>query len=61
MPWWGCGQCKESNEDNIVCLDYNHMSLTEVPTEIFTFERTLEDLYLESNRVSLLNYLIQPF
>lgn len=36
-------------------LDYKHSSLTEVPPEIFTYERTLEKLLLGSNQVKLLH------
>jgi len=33
------------------CQDLSHFSLTDVPAEIFNFERTLESLNLESNNI----------
>lgn len=32
-------------------LDYSHCSLQQVPKEIFSFERTLEELYLDANQI----------
>lgn len=32
-------------------LDYSHCSLEQVPKEIFTFEKTLEELYLDANQI----------
>lgn len=46
----GCGGKGES--DDIKTLDYTHASLTDVPSDVFACERTLEELYLDSNQVS---------
>lgn len=32
-------------------LDYRHCSLKDVPAEVFNFERTLEELYVDSNQI----------
>lgn len=32
-------------------LDYSHCSLQQVPKEVFSFERTLEELYLDANQI----------
>lgn len=32
-------------------LDYRHSSLTDVPGDVFNFERTLEELYTDSNQI----------
>lgn len=32
-------------------LHYSHCSLEQVPKEIFTFEKTLEELYLDANQI----------
>ncbi|KAK4292424.1 hypothetical protein Pmani_034804 [Petrolisthes manimaculis] len=46
----GCGGKGES--DDIKTLDYTHASLTAVPPDVFACERTLEELYLDSNQLS---------
>ncbi|XP_071117140.1 leucine-rich repeat-containing protein 7-like isoform X2 [Haliotis cracherodii] len=38
-------------DDDIRVLDYRHCSLTDVPGEVFNFERTLEELYADSNQI----------
>lgn len=61
MPWWDCCTCNEVSDNNISVLDFNHLALEEVPDHIFQFERTLEELYLDSNHVSYrfnLKYLV---
>lgn len=45
-----CGGRGES--DDIRMLDYCHASLTDVPSDVFACERTLEELYLDSNQLS---------
>lgn len=53
MPWWTCFNCLSiHHRDEILTLDYSHHSLNDVPPDIFQHERTLEELYLNSNRVS---------
>lgn len=32
-------------------LDYSHCSLETVPKEIFSFEKTLQELYLDANQI----------
>lgn len=32
-------------------LDYSHCGLQQVPKEVFNFERTLEELYLDANQI----------
>ncbi|XP_046405155.1 erbin-like isoform X2 [Ischnura elegans] len=50
MPW-KCFGCLKSQTEDIVRLDYRHCTLTDVPPEVFAFERTLEELYLDANRI----------
>ena len=45
----GCGGGAES--DDIRVLDYRHAALTDVPSDVFASERTLEELLLDSNQV----------
>uniref|UniRef100_A0A8C0AV17 Uncharacterized protein n=1 Tax=Buteo japonicus TaxID=224669 RepID=A0A8C0AV17_9AVES len=37
--------------ETVTTLDYSHCSLEQVPKEIFTFEKTLEELYLDANQI----------
>lgn len=46
-----CPCLKPQIEEDIRELDYRHFSLTDVPAEVFNVERTLEDLYLDSNQI----------
>ncbi|XP_071512851.1 uncharacterized protein [Panulirus ornatus] len=46
----GCGGGGES--DDIRTLDYCHAALTDVPSDVFACERTLEELYLDSNQLN---------
>ncbi|XP_068200291.1 erbin-like isoform X2 [Palaemon carinicauda] len=46
----GCGGGAES--DDIRVLDYRHAALTDVPSDVFASERTLEELLLDSNQLS---------
>lgn len=53
MSWLCCGKCQGNTAEDVRFLDYSHTLLNEVPNEIFLYERTLEKLYLDSNRVSI--------
>ncbi|KAM9097379.1 erbin isoform 9-T10 [Sarcophilus harrisii] len=44
-------RCLRGEEEPITTLDYSHCSLEQVPKEIFTFEKTLEELYLDANQI----------
>ncbi|XP_030647352.1 leucine-rich repeat-containing protein 7 [Chanos chanos] len=44
-------RCFRGEEEVISVLDYSHCSLQQVPKEIFNFERTLEELYLDANQI----------
>ncbi|XP_056271002.1 leucine-rich repeat-containing protein 7 [Pseudoliparis swirei] len=44
-------RCFRGEEEVISVLDYSHCSLQQVPKEIFTFEKTLEELYLDANQI----------
>uniref|UniRef100_A0A8C4SBP6 Erbin n=1 Tax=Erpetoichthys calabaricus TaxID=27687 RepID=A0A8C4SBP6_ERPCA len=44
-------RCLRGEEEIITKLDYSHCSLEQVPKEIFTFEKTLEELYLDANQI----------
>ncbi|XP_074666945.1 uncharacterized protein LOC141917561 isoform X6 [Strix aluco] len=44
-------RCLRGEEEVVTMLDYSHCSLDQVPKEIFTFEKTLEELYLDSNQI----------
>uniref|UniRef100_A0A7N6AW40 Leucine-rich repeat-containing protein 7 n=1 Tax=Anabas testudineus TaxID=64144 RepID=A0A7N6AW40_ANATE len=44
-------RCFRGEEEVISVLDYSHCSLQQVPKEIFSFERTLEELYLDANQI----------
>jgi len=52
---WKCCSCfsKTYEAPEVLELDYRHSSLTEVPADVFGFERTLEKLDLGSNQVSV--------
>ncbi|XP_031640804.1 protein lap1 isoform X2 [Contarinia nasturtii] len=56
MPWWTCLNCAskttQTNCNDIIVLDYAHHSLHDVPADVFQYERTLEELYLSSNRIT---------
>lgn len=51
MNWLSCFVCKKKTSEDVRTLDFNRSSLKEVPPEIFNFERTLENLYLDGNKV----------
>uniref|UniRef100_A0A8D3BF61 PDZ domain-containing protein n=1 Tax=Scophthalmus maximus TaxID=52904 RepID=A0A8D3BF61_SCOMX len=44
-------RCFRGEEEVVSVLDYSHCSLQQVPKEIFSFERTLEELYLDANQI----------
>ncbi|XP_074424738.1 erbin-like isoform X3 [Larus michahellis] len=44
-------RCLRGEEEMVTMLDYSHCSLEQVPKEIFTFEKTLEELYLDANQI----------
>lgn len=58
MPWWTCFNCAnlkatQNNQDDVYILDFTHHSLHDVPPSVFIHERSLEELYLSSNRVHI--------
>ncbi|XP_013186934.1 protein lap1-like [Amyelois transitella] len=44
--------CVRPGVEDVMELDYSHQSLSDVPTEVFVYERTLETLYCQSNRIT---------
>ncbi|XP_022115023.2 protein lap1 [Pieris rapae] len=44
--------CVRPGVEDIVELDYSHQSLTDVPTDVFIYERTLEKLLCQCNRIT---------
>ncbi|XP_019383955.1 PREDICTED: leucine-rich repeat-containing protein 7 isoform X3 [Gavialis gangeticus] len=44
-------RCFRGEEETISVLDYSHCGLQQVPKEVFNFERTLEELYLDANQI----------
>ncbi|XP_068633747.1 leucine-rich repeat-containing protein 1 [Battus philenor] len=44
--------CVRAGVEDVVELDYSHQSLTDVPTDVFIYERTLETLLCQSNRIT---------
>ncbi|XP_061589941.1 erbin isoform X5 [Cololabis saira] len=63
-------RCLRGEEEAVTSLDYSHCSLETVPKEIFSFEKTLLELYLDANQIEelpkqlfncqLLNQLSMP-
>lgn len=51
--WWQCTACLRTQEEDICELQLNHCNLYDVPPDVFIYERTLEKLYLDANRVSV--------
>ncbi|XP_026469114.1 protein lap1-like [Ctenocephalides felis] len=53
MPtWWRCwSKTAEDKKTSITILDLSHQSLIDVPNDVFSHERTLEELHLNSNRI----------
>lgn len=44
-------RCLRGEEEAVTSLDYSHCSLETVPKEIFGFEKTLQELYLDANQI----------
>ncbi|XP_035628572.1 erbin-like isoform X3 [Oncorhynchus keta] len=44
-------RCLRGEEEAVTSLDYSHCSLETVPKEIFSLEKTLEELYLDANQI----------
>lgn len=47
---WYC-PCFRPETDDVTVLEYSHFNLDDVPSEVFSFERTLEELYLDANQI----------
>ncbi|XP_054715521.1 erbin-like [Uloborus diversus] len=43
--------CLRPENDDVRLLDYSHSNLEDVPNEVFSFERTLEELFLDANQI----------
>ncbi|XP_005111171.2 uncharacterized protein LOC101857072 [Aplysia californica] len=46
-----CPCLRPKIEEEVRVLDYRHSSLHDVPSEVFNVERTLEELYADSNQI----------
>ncbi|XP_053395537.1 leucine-rich repeat-containing protein 7-like isoform X4 [Mercenaria mercenaria] len=46
-----CPCLRPKIEEDVKVLDYRHCSLNDVPGEVFNFERTLEELLVDSNQI----------
>ncbi|KAK9532336.1 hypothetical protein VZT92_009724 [Zoarces viviparus] len=44
-------RCLRGEEEAVTSLDYSHCSLETVPKEIFNFEKTLQELFLDANQI----------
>lgn len=51
--WWQCAACLRTQEEDICELHLNNCNLYDVPPDVFIYERTLEKLYLDANRVNI--------
>ncbi|XP_028049678.1 protein lap1 isoform X2 [Monomorium pharaonis] len=49
--WWQCAACLRAQEEEVCELQLNHCNLYDVPPDVFIYERTLEKLYLDANRI----------
>ncbi|KYQ60727.1 Protein LAP2, partial [Trachymyrmex zeteki] len=49
--WWQCAACLRAQEEDVCELQLNHCNLYDVPPDVFIYERTLEKLYLDANRI----------
>ncbi|XP_015602693.1 erbin isoform X2 [Cephus cinctus] len=49
--WWQCTACLRTQEEDVCELQLNHCNLYDVPPDVFIYERTLEKLYLDANRI----------
>lgn len=52
-------RCFRGEEEIVSVLDYSHCGLQQVPKEVFNFERTLEELYLDANQIEELPKVIR--
>uniref|UniRef100_A0A8C5J772 Leucine rich repeat containing 7 n=1 Tax=Junco hyemalis TaxID=40217 RepID=A0A8C5J772_JUNHY len=52
-------RCFRGEEEIVSVLDYSHCGLQQVPKEVFSFERTLEELYLDANQIEELPKVIR--
>lgn len=43
--------CLRGEQEEVRVLDYRHCSLEYVPSDVFTYERTLEELSLDANQI----------
>lgn len=50
FKWCSC--LKKNTLEDVRILDFSHAHLVDVPPDVFQYERTLEELHLEANRVS---------
>ena len=50
LKWCSC--LKKNQMEDVRILDFSHSHLVDVPPDVFQYERTLEELHLEANRVS---------
>ncbi|XP_022315458.2 uncharacterized protein LOC111119530 isoform X3 [Crassostrea virginica] len=46
-----CPCLRPKIQEEIYELDYRHCNLSDVPAQVFNFERTLEELYLDNNQI----------
>lgn len=53
MNWLNCFACKQKAVDDVKTLDFSRASIADVPPEVFNFERTLENLHLDGNKVKI--------
>lgn len=53
-------RCLRGEEEAVTSLDYSHCSLETVPKEIFSFEKTLQELYLDANQIEELPKVRSP-
>ncbi|NWU94531.1 LRRC7 protein, partial [Upupa epops] len=53
-------RCFRGEEEIVSVLDYSHCGLQQVPKEVFNFERTLEELYLDANQIEELPKGLTP-
>ncbi|KAF5280805.1 hypothetical protein FQR65_LT14951 [Abscondita terminalis] len=51
MKWCKCLSCINPEVEDITTLDFSCSSLKEVPPLVFNFERTLQNLYLDCNKI----------
>ena len=52
MAFFSCLQCfQKEEEEEVTKLDYAHHSLSDVPNEVFVYERTLEKIILDCNNI----------